>query len=122
MKNGKLGSFLGGFIIGAVFVTSAVAAIVPFWRKADVKPVVLVEYDQLYDFRPVGSDSPLAPSWPKEKVTPVALLKFDQLYDFVPLKSGTLAGLSPSWKKENVIPWVEVVVDKTGDFIPRHAP
>jgi len=75
MKNRTVGSFIAGVFVGTLLVASAVAATVPYWRKTDVKPVVLLEYHQLYGFQPIGSDSPLAPSWPKDKVTPVVFVK-----------------------------------------------
>ena len=122
MKKQTLIPFITGVGVGAVFLSTAFAAgLVPAWSKASVTPVVLVTYDSLYGFRPVGSDSSLAPTWKKDQVTAVVETTYDSLWGFVPLKSNSEKGLGPSWKKEQVTPWAEVVFNSSGQFVTKNS-
>ncbi len=122
MKTRSLVPFFAGVVVGAVFLSTAFAVgIVPAWHTADVTPVVLVAYDSLYGFRPVGSNSPLAPSWKKEEVKAVVATTYDSLSGFVPLKSNSPSLLGPSWKKEQVTPWTEVVYNSLGQFVTKNS-
>lgn len=114
--------FAAGVVVGAAFLSTAIAGgMVPAWRPANVTPVVLVTYDSLYGFRPIGSDSPLAPAWKKGEVTAIVATTYDSLYGFVPSKCNTSAGLRPNWKKEQVTPWTEVVYNSLGQFVTKNS-
>ena len=122
MNARSLIAFAAGVAVGAVFLSTAIAGgLVPAWRPANVTPVVLVTYDSLYGFRPIGSDSALAPCWKKGEVTPIVATTYDSLYGFVPLKSNTPPGLGPNWKKEQVTPWTEVVYNSLGQFVTKNS-
>ena len=112
--------FIVGLLSGA-FVATAIAAVVPYWPVAQVKPVVLVEWDQqFFKFSPIGTNTLLV-NWSKSEVVPVALLGYESEFGrFVPLKGGSGLGLTPSWTQREVVPWVEVVLDSQGVFVPRH--
>lgn len=122
MNTRTLFPFVAGVAVGAAFLSTAIAGgLVPAWRPANVTPVVLVTYDSLYGFRPIGSNSALAPTWKKEEVTAVVPTTYDSLFGFVPLKSNTPPGLGPSWKKEQVTPWTEVVYNSVGQFVTKNS-
>lgn len=122
MNTRNLVPFVAGVVVGAAFLSTAIAAgLVPAWRPVSVTPVVLVKYNSLYGFQPIASDATLAPTWKKEDVTAVVQTTYNSLYGFVPLRSDTSSGLGPKWKSEQITPWTEVVYSSLGQFVTKNS-
>lgn len=119
MKTRTVIAFAVGVLVGAALITPVMAVILPSWKKSDVLPVVLVEYDQLSAFKQRGDTSTFAPSWKQNEVTPVAMVAYQGgSGKFVPLNTDD--NTVPAWSVDAVRPWAEVGLNSFGDFEPRN--
>lgn len=119
MKTRTVIAFAVGVLVGAALITPVMAVIVPSWKKSDVTPVVLVEYDQSSGFKQRSDSSSFAPVWKQNEVTPVAMVAYQGgSGKFVPLNTDSIS--VPAWSVDAVRPWAEVTLNPFGDFEPRN--
>lgn len=121
MKTRTVIAFVVGVLVGATLITPVMAVIMPSWKKADVMPVVLVEYDHSDGFKPQSGNDSFPPVWKKDEVTPVAMVSYQGgSGKFVPLNTDSIT--VPAWDVGAVRPWAELVLNSFGEFEPRNTP
>jgi len=118
----SLSSFTAGLFIGMTGLSTVFAAtglVNNIWKTAQVTPVVLCRYDNVYGFIPKTAPAgPRTPHWKKGQITPIVECRYDNIFNFTPLHSVSSV-MAPNWKKEFVTPWVEVVYTRNNEFQSR---